>query len=174
MRSLIFLGLIGIIIAAFVVAIISDESNEQLGGLGTEEIESLDKNGIGEDSDREVENHLELPEQPSLYGKTWEWVSVSFNDGRTIVPIRAGAFTLTLNANESFSATTDCNSVGGSVTADEQTITFGQMMSTLMYCENSQESEFTQLLTDVTSYHLTSDGGLVLHLKFDSGSMNFR
>jgi hypothetical protein len=43
-----------------------------------------------------------------------------------------------------------------------------------MYCENSQEAEFTKMLGEVESYYFTNRGELVFNLKFDSGSMIFR
>jgi len=40
-----------------------------------------------------------------------------------------------------------------------------------MYCENSQESDFTKMLNEIESYSFTSKGELMLGLKFDSGSV---
>ena len=122
----------------------------------------------------EVEQNFEGEADPSrmtLDMKTWTWVSALYNDGRKITPNKAGAFTLTFGADGRFSAKTDCNSVGGSYTAAENKITFGQMISTKMYCEGSQENEFTTLLSNTTSYQFTSRGELILGLKFDSGSV---
>ena len=47
-------------------------------------------------------------------------------------------------------------------------------MSTLRFCEDSQEGEFTNMLSDIESYQFTSKGELVFGLKLDSGSMIFR
>jgi heat shock protein HslJ len=114
------------------------------------------------------------PSRMSLLMKPWVWVSALYNDGREIRPRATDAFKLTFTTNETFGATTDCNSVGGSYTADKSTITFHEIHSTLMYCDGSQESEFVTLLTNSQSYHFTSKGELVLNLKFDSGSVVFR
>ena len=48
------------------------------------------------------------------------------------------------------------------------------MMSTLMFCEGSQEEEFTHILTNTSGYLFTSRGELILELKFDSGTVTFR
>jgi heat shock protein HslJ len=110
----------------------------------------------------------------SLQMKTWEWISAELKDGSTVTPNNPGKFTLTFTTDGSFSATTDCNAVGGTFVSDEQTISFSDMMSTLMYCEGSQESTFTQLLTDTTSYNFTNRGELVLNLTSGNGSVTFR
>ena len=114
------------------------------------------------------------PSRMTLGMKSWVWISALYNDGREITPTRAGSFTLTFEEGGRFSATTDCNGVAGAYTAEEDSISFTEMVSTRMYCEGSQEAEFTQLLTDAGGYHFTSRGELVLDLKFDSGSVVFR
>lgn len=48
------------------------------------------------------------------------------------------------------------------------------MMSTLMYCEDSQEAVFSDFIQNTSSYLFTSKGELVLQLKFDSGVVIFK
>lgn len=110
----------------------------------------------------------------ALTAKTWHWVEARYEDGRVVTPERAGAFTLTFNADGSFGITTDCNGGGGSYTSKNGTLTLGDMMSTLMFCEGSQEGEYQQLLGAVSDYHFTAAGELILDLKFDSGTMLFK
>ena len=114
------------------------------------------------------------PARMTLGMKTWNWQNAFYNDGKTIVPVKPEAFKITFGADGRFSAKTDCNSVGGAYTAKDGVISFGQMMSTLMFCEGSQEAVFTKLLSESQSYHFTSKGELILDLKFDSGSVVFR
>lgn len=114
------------------------------------------------------------PSRMTLGMKKWTWVSTLYNDERTITPKQKDAFTLTFKIDGTFSASTDCNGVGGSYVTDKEKITFGQMMSTLMFCEGSQEGDFTKMLENSTGYHFTSKGELILDLKFDSGSVTFR
>ncbi|MEK7176845.1 MAG: META domain-containing protein [Patescibacteria group bacterium] len=114
------------------------------------------------------------PSRMTLGMKKWVWQSALYNDGREVRPKKTDIFTLSFDSKGNFSATTDCNGVGGSYNASGDKLTFGNMMSTLMYCEGSQESEFTELLSNVSNYHFTSKGELILELKFDSGSVVFK
>lgn len=114
------------------------------------------------------------PSKMSLGMKTWVWVSALYNDGREIRPLKEKAFTLTFGTNRKFSATTDCNSMGGIYIANASTISFSEMFMTEMYCADSQEGDFALLLQHVQGYHFTSRGELILDLKFDSGSAVFK
>jgi heat shock protein HslJ len=125
----------------------------------------------------EVVQNFEGEADPSVMKldmKKWEWVSALFEDGRTIMPKKAGAFTLSFENGNRFSASTDCNGVGGEYAAKDGIIAFEKMMSTLMFCEGSQEVEFSELLTNTSGYSFSSKGELLLHLKFDSGTVTFR
>ena len=110
----------------------------------------------------------------TLVMKKWVWIRALYNDGREVVPKKPEAFTLTFGNDGKFSATTDCNSMGGSYTAKNDTISFGEMYSTLMFCTDSQETEFSQLLGNIGGYHFTSRGELIFNLKLDSGTVVFR
>jgi heat shock protein HslJ len=114
------------------------------------------------------------PNRMTLDMQEWKWIKAQYNDGSEIVPIKKDAFKLTFTKEGTFSASTDCNGVGGEYTVNGNKITFERMMSTLMYCEGSQESDFAKLLTNSTSYFFTSKGELILELKFDSGTVTFR
>lgn len=106
--------------------------------------------------------------------KTWKWVKAELSDGKIIEPNKKDEFTLTFNKDGSFSAKTDCNSMGGKYVSTKNTITFKDIFSTKMYCEGSQENEFSSLLDKTTQYMFTSKGELVLNLKYDSGSVFFK
>ena len=114
------------------------------------------------------------PSRMTLDMKTWVWVSALYNDGKKVEPKQAGKFTLTFLDDTRFSASTDCNSMSGSYTADTYSITFSQIAMTKMYCEGSQESDFATLLQDSAGYLFTSRGELIFDLKFDSGTVTFR
>jgi len=112
----------------------------------------------------EVVQNFEGEANPSvmtLDQKKWVWV-------------KNQKFTLTFKKPNTFSATTDCNGVGGEYTQKGNNITFTKMMSTLMYCEGSQESEFSKALSEIQSYHFTSKGELVFDLKSNTASMVFK
>lgn len=125
----------------------------------------------------EVEQNFEGeadPSRMSLGMKKWVWISTLYNDEREIRPTKAGAFSLTFGANGKFSATTDCNSMGGSYTANTDTITFSEIFMTEMYCAGSQDTVFALMLEHTSNYHFTNRGELILDLKFDSGSVVFK
>lgn len=107
---------------------------------------------------------------------TWRWIDTVYSDGTTVEPDKADVFTLTFSSEDEFSATTDCNGVGGKYSADNAEsgqIEFTDMVSTLMYCEGSQEADFTDMLESATSYVFTSKGELILTLE-QGGKMTFR
>lgn len=110
----------------------------------------------------------------SLSMKNWEWVSTGYSDGKKVTPRTEKKFVLTLKSDKTFSATTDCNGVGGEYTTNGNKITFTKMISTMMYCEGSQEADFTKMISEVQSYFFTAKGELVLDLKFDNGSVIFK
>lgn len=114
------------------------------------------------------------PNRMKLTMKPWNWVNTLLNDGTNITPKVENKFSITFKEDGTFSATTDCNGVGGNYVTKDSYIVFSQMMSTLMYCEDSQESKFIEFLTNTSNFHFTSKGELVLDLKFDSGSAIFK
>lgn len=113
------------------------------------------------------------PSVMKLDMKKWNWVSVfTTADGQTF-PKKDGVFTLTFNANGTFGATTDCNGLGGNYTVTGSKLMFSKMISTLMYCEGSQEDQYRKILEDATSFEFTSKGELVFVLR-DGGKAVFR
>ena len=113
------------------------------------------------------------PSKMTLGMKTWNWVRTTYNNNTTVTP-KTNKFSLTFKADKTFSATTDCNGVGGEYAVSGNKITFTKMMSTLMYCEGSQEQDYSKMLSQVQSYMFTSKGELVFSLKTDNGSMIFK
>ena len=114
------------------------------------------------------------PSKMTLGMKKWSWVSTLYNDDTRILPKNLTSFLLTFKDDGTFSATTDCNGVGGEYKVTKNKIVLDKMISTLMYCEGSQEGEFTKALSQVDSYMFTSKGELILELKLDSGTMLFK
>lgn len=110
----------------------------------------------------------------SLSMKNWQWVSTAYNDGKKVTPRTEKKFVLTFKSDKTFSATTDCNGVGGEYAVIGNKITFTKMISTMMYCEGSQEADFTKMISEAQSYFFTAKGELVLDLKFDTGSVIFK
>ncbi len=105
------------------------------------------------------------PNRMTLDMTPWKWIDARNADGK---------FVLTLGKDGRFSAKTDCNGVGGQYESSKAdgTIFFSQMISTLMFCEGSHESEFTGMLSTAETYKFTSRGQLILTLK-DGKTMTF-
>lgn len=115
------------------------------------------------------------PGRMTLTMQSWTWVRALYNDGRVIAPKQPGKFTLTFSEGGRFSATTDCNRMGGAYAVEpDGKIAFSDIVSTQMFCEGSQEGEFATLLQNIQTYHFTSKGELILGIKFDSGTVLFK
>ncbi|PIT93252.1 MAG: hypothetical protein COU06_00960 [Candidatus Harrisonbacteria bacterium CG10_big_fil_rev_8_21_14_0_10_38_8] len=108
----------------------------------------------------------------NLRMKSWLWVSTTYNNGSKVTPRSSSSFVLTFNDDNNFSASTDCNHVGGQYELDNGEIVFKDMVSTMMYCEGSQENEFIKTLTETESYLFNAEGELIL--KLNTGSAIFR
>ena len=112
------------------------------------------------------------PSAMSLGMKTWIWVR-AVDGGIEIVPRQAEAFTIMFEGG-TFSATTDCNRVRGGYTAQGSELVFAEnMAATRMFCAESQETVFTELLRKTQRYSFTSRGELVLELT-GGGTATFR
>jgi len=113
------------------------------------------------------------PTRMSLDMKTWNWVSAK-KDGEEFETNKKEAFSITFKNDGTFGATTDCNSMGGEYSAEGSSINFSDVVTTLMFCEGSQEGEFAALLASAESYEFTSKGELVFSLESGSDTMTFR
>ena len=110
----------------------------------------------------------------SLIGTTWVWEKTVKSEGSNVLPKKAGMFGIAFGVDGRLIGKTDCNGFFGSYNiGSDGIIAFGSIASTLMYCEGSQETEFTKSLSDVARYELTNDGKLVLILKDNLGSIFF-
>lgn len=110
---------------------------------------------------------------PSLTDTTWVWQQTLMSDGTVITPAQEGVFSLTFDNQGQVSGRTDCNGFFGTYARQANNLEFGPFASTLMFCENSQEAEFNQLVSTSTSYLFDEDGNLVLLLPYDSGASIF-
>ena len=90
------------------------------------------------------------------------------------MPRQVGAFTLTFRADGVFSGTTDCNRLTGGYAAGARELAFSNVAATRMFCQDSQEQPFTELLGNVSGYSFTPQGDLVLELELGGGSAVFR
>ncbi len=110
----------------------------------------------------------------NLFMKTWNWVSATYPEGNKIYPEKANAFTISFKKDGTFSASTDCNGIGGNYIVKNKAITFSDMLGTLMYCEGSQEDKFREIFEKTDNYYFTSKGELIFGFKGGSGIAIFR
>ena len=114
------------------------------------------------------------PAGMTLDMKAWRWIRTATADGADTVPREEGVFTLTFSRDGTFAATTDCNNMRGAYSTTDTSITFGEIASTRMFCEGSQEPEFASFLTRARAYRFTSRGELLLILESNGGPVVFR
>jgi len=110
----------------------------------------------------------------NLTMQPWTWVQTTYSDGTELAPTEPDDFTLTFNADNTVSISTDCNTMNGTYQTNDYQITFGPMTMTKIFCADSKESAFATMLEQTQSYFFTTRGELVFDLKFDSGSSVFR
>ncbi len=108
--------------------------------------------------------------------RVWKWESTLMNDGTTLMPEKADAFTITINEDGTITGTTDCNEFAGQYNAEGlNQIAFELTPSTSNGCEGSQEDEFLKALAEVSNFMINyRDNKLIFLLKYDTGSMNFK
>lgn len=102
-----------------------------------------------------------LTNADKLLGAPWKWVKtdIVYKSHR---PSKPDVFTMTFNADGTFNFTTDCNNGGGTYTASYNVLSFGPVYSTLMFCDATQETEFTRMLDAVQTYRFDAPNYLVL------------
>ncbi|MCK9344543.1 MAG: META domain-containing protein [Candidatus Pacebacteria bacterium] len=109
------------------------------------------------------------PARMSLGMQKWHWIKTTYSNGAEVKPVDSARFEVTFGP-QAFSASTDCNNVGGPYVAKGDTITFGAgMISTMMACVDSKEGEFTSALRGATKYHFTGRGELIIETETPSG-----
>jgi heat shock protein HslJ len=97
-----------------------------------------------------------------IQGITWVW-NQSLIKADLMAPKKPGAFTLTLGADGKATGKTDCDSYFATYQiGSEGIIKFGAIGATKMYCEGSEEAEFTDELSKVGRYQIDGNGNLML------------
>lgn len=114
------------------------------------------------------------PNAMTLSMKEWKWIKTLYSDDKEVLPKQKDAFAAVFTKEGEVSLTTDCNTMNAQYTSTGTLISFGSIMSTKMFCEDSQELEFGAMLGEVDSYLFTGRGELILLFKKDSGSMVFK
>ncbi len=108
----------------------------------------------------------------NLTMKKWQWVETIYSDSYGVKPKKPEEFYLDFNTNGKISVNTDCNNGFGTYSADnsKKSLNFGPIATTLMFCVDSQESDFVSDLSKVESYEFTKKAELILKLK-EGGSI---
>lgn len=94
-------------------------------------------------------------EAPSLTG-TWKLVSYGPSDSMTAAVPDADA-SLTFGNDGTVTGSGGCNSLGGTYEVSDQTISFNDISSTLMACEDArmaQEGAVTQVLSGTAQFEI--------------------
>lgn len=110
-----------------------------------------------------------------IQSKTWVWQKTVMSDGSVVIPKKIGIFTLEMKPDGNLSGKTDCNGFFGDYKiGTDGVISVGPLASTMMFCEGSQEREYTNAISTSSRYMLDESGNLVLLLQYDSGSVFFK
>ena len=109
----------------------------------------------------------------ALTGVTWEWVNTTTGAGEDIIAADPTRYQITFNEDGTANLVADCNVGGATYTTDDSgalSITMG--VSTLAFCDNSQDTQFRAGLEAAASY-VIQDGMLNI-TQSDGGTMRFR
>lgn len=94
-----------------------------------------------------------LPFNKWVWEKTIDGVGPLSSDKDIIIPKKPDAFTISFNSDGQINGTTDCNNFAGTYSIEnDSSIKFGSFMSTLMFCDGSQESEFINMIKNGNIY----------------------
>ncbi len=96
---------------------------------------------------------------------TGEWRLISYGDASNPTPALPNAETsVNFNEDGTFGGNVGCNSFGADYKVNDDQITFGSIMSTMMFCEetSAQESAVLAILTDKTVSFAISENELTI------------
>ncbi len=116
-----------------------------------------------------------VPEGDPLVNTSWHLTTLGPAEAETPVVADSPA-TLTFSADGTAGGNTGCNSYGGDYTVESDTLSFGEMVSTLMACADeavmAQEQAYLQALQSAARFEVTADH---LTIWYDEGNsqLNF-
>jgi len=108
-----------------------------------------------------------------LKSQNWVWQETIMSNDDVIVPNRPGEFVVNFTDNNRVAISTDCNQISGTYRLSDGGIEFTNLAMTKMFCEDSQEEEFKNMILRSNRYLFDQLGNLTLLLAFDSGSVIF-
>lgn len=109
----------------------------------------------------------------NLINHDWIWVQTNLLN-EIIKPEQKNAFVINFNEDLSLNGLTDCNNFFGTYEVDNSNIEFGPVASTRMFCENSQENQFTSYFDKFESFYFSENGNLHINLKNNEGQIEFQ
>lgn len=110
-----------------------------------------------------------------LTSATWKWIlTIDESSGSEITPKNKDAFKLNFTKDGNVGGSTDCNGFGGTFEQSDWKIKIGPLMSTMMYCEGSQEKEFTNDFSNSDRFSVERDGSLAITTKDGLKTMVFK
>lgn len=116
----------------------------------------------------------EVPSDATLGGLGGvTWVLASYGDPANPTPVVEGTQATLIFSSDGAGGNGSCNTFGGSFQFDNNTITFGNLISTMMACEEpimAQEHAFLTALSTASAYQVN---GSQLTITYDGGVLNF-
>lgn len=120
-----------------------------------------------------IEEIHPTPGENDLASTSWRWLRTESATGTVFSQPRSSKpFILRFADHDSMGSQTDCNSIAGSYTHEDVALTFGQLASTKMFCEGSQETEYSAQLQEVNE-HAILNNMLLLSMSDNAGIMFF-
>lgn len=120
--------------------------------------------------EKPIESDTNSPSKISLLtSHDWKWEQTVFADGSIMKPKKPDAFTVHFNANGNINGTTDCNSWSSTYTiGEDSTIRLTPVISTLMFCTDSQESPYLSGIEGVDMFRVENPDKLTLLVQVDN------
>lgn len=108
-----------------------------------------------------------------LAAHTWVWEETTTPNGERVTPATPDVFTLTFSPEGQLSGTTDCNSFNAPFSLENTALYVSDFAMTRMFCENSQETQFLNMIANAQYIFFTAEQDLTLLLADDAGSVVF-
>ncbi|MCL2110131.1 META domain-containing protein [Microgenomates group bacterium] len=105
----------------------------------------------------------------------WLWIRTVADNDAEVKPRKADAFILSFALDGSLITRTDCNGGRGTYEVRGKRIAISPLISTLMFCNNSQEGDFNNQLQNVSSVEI-KNGMMMIGLggSLENWTMEFR
>lgn len=94
--------------------------------------------------------------------KSWLWLYTHRANGPQTTPESFQKFTLNLTSQNTFTASADCNVVGGTYSAENGVITFNALQGDL-YCSRSEEGYFWEIIDKSDTYSFNDNNQLIFN-----------